>query len=286
MNGRNKRMTLSWTVVDGSSPRACEFVARETGLPKGRVKDAMSKGALWVRRKGSPGRRLRRATTVLKKGDIVEFYYDEALLAREPPRGLCLEDFENYSLWYKPSGLMAQGTKFGDHCSLLRQAELFFGGERGVFPVHRLDRETAGLVLTAHTRAAAAKLSRLFREGLVIKRYRAEVSGNLANWKRSGAMEGPVQGREARTEFTFREYRIETDSSLVDITLGTGRTHQIRRHFAAAGFPLVGDPRYGRGNKNREGMMLCARELVFECPFGGGRRSFCVDRYPDICGSL
>ena len=131
--------------------------------------DAMIKGA--VRAKGKKGgmRRLRRAKTVLKAGDKIEFYYDEKLLSLSPQSSVCLDDRIHYTVWYKPPGLLAQGTAFGDHCSLARQAELLFPS-RPSFLVHRLDREAEGLMLLAHSRAAAAKLSELFQKGGVIKK--------------------------------------------------------------------------------------------------------------------
>ena len=88
-------------------------------------------------------------------------------------------DQSRYSVWFKPAGLMSQGTKYGDHCSLLRLAGLFFKSKRKVFPVHRLDREASGMVLIAHDKTAAGKLSRLFRSQQIIKRYRAQELWNF-----------------------------------------------------------------------------------------------------------
>jgi len=68
---------------------------------------------------------------------------------------------------------------FGDHCSLLRQAELFFKGSRKVFLVHRIDREADGVMLIAHTKEAAARLSELFQKKLIAKEYHVVVLGDL-----------------------------------------------------------------------------------------------------------
>ena len=78
------------------------------------------------------------------------------MLALAPLQPDLISDQYRYSVWHKPVGLMTQGTGFGDHCSLLRQAELFFKSRRGVFPVHRLDREAAGIVILAHDKKATA----------------------------------------------------------------------------------------------------------------------------------
>src|SRR5690606_8635717 len=112
--------------------------------PKGRIKDAMNKGAVWHKR-GSKTRRLRRATQILSAGDELALYYNPDVLALVPPAPVLLADESQYSVWIKPAGLLAQGSQEGDHCALLRLAELALG--RPVFLVHRLDREAAGLML-------------------------------------------------------------------------------------------------------------------------------------------
>ncbi|MBN2298302.1 MAG: RluA family pseudouridine synthase, partial [Deltaproteobacteria bacterium] len=229
-------------------------------------KDAMNKGAVWLTRKKGKRMRIRRAKAPVISGDTLELYYDEELLALTPGHAVCMADHDHYSVWYKPAGLLAQGTNFGDHCSLLRQAELFFDPRRQVFLVHRLDREASGLVLLAHSRTAAAKLSALFQQGLVEKRYRIEVLGDLSG-KPCGVIDLPIDKKEAITAFELISYDPGTHISLADVTIKTGRLHQIRRHFSMIGFPVMGDPRYGRGNKNEQGMMLEAVSLAFVCPF-------------------
>ncbi|HHO75512.1 MAG TPA: RluA family pseudouridine synthase [Deltaproteobacteria bacterium] len=245
---------------------ASDVLAEHTGISKAKVKDAMNKGAVWLKR--AKGRRmcLRRAKAQVVSGDTLELYYDPQLLALTPGRAECLADHDHYSVWYKPAGLLTQGTNFGDHCSLLRQAELYFVPRREVFLVHRLDREASGLVILAHSRTAAAKLSALFQQGLVEKHYRIEVLGDLSG-KTRGVIDLPIDTKEASTVFEVIKYDPGSHTSLVDVQIKTGRLHQIRRHFSMIGFPVMGDPRYGRGNKNEQGMMLEAVSLAFECPF-------------------
>jgi tRNA pseudouridine32 synthase/23S rRNA pseudouridine746 synthase len=247
---------------------ACDFLAAQTGLSKSRIKDAMAKGAVWIKKKKRGARRrLRRATTLLNPGDFLELYYDEKLLALKPPQSECVKDLSRYSVWYKPAGLMTQGTMYGDHCSLLRQAEIFFGPSGNVFLVHRLDREASGLVLIAHDSGAAAKLSELFRKNQIIKRYRVEVLGNLAQETHHGTITLPLDNNPAITEFEVGEYDPNRNISTATVIIKTGRLHQIRRHFDMIGFPLMGDPRYGKGNKTSDGMKLSAERLEFRCPF-------------------
>jgi tRNA pseudouridine32 synthase/23S rRNA pseudouridine746 synthase len=259
------------TIIPPSfSGTACDFLAAESGISRGRIKDAMNKGAVWLKRKnrGKLGR-LRRATAPLLAGDYIEFHYDQRLLAVKPRDARCIADRGRYSVWYKPAGLLAQGTMFADHCSLLRQADLFFKTSREAFLVHRLDRETAGIMLVAHDKGAAAKLSALFREKTIIKKYRAVVHGDLRVKGVQGVIKLLLDGKPAVTEFEVTAYDAETDSTTATVIIRTGRLHQIRRHFAMIGFPVMGDPRYGSDNKNTEGMKLFALSLRFRCPFAG-----------------
>ncbi len=251
----------------GTSP---DFLVRESGISRARIEDAMNKGAVWIRRRnrGRPGR-LRKATAPVFGGDYIELHYDERLLAARPTEARCISDQGRYSVWHKPAGLLAQGTMFGDHCSLLRQADLFFKTSREVFLVHRLDRETAGLMLVAHDRDAAAKLSALFREKKIIKEYSAVVLGDLSTTGTEGVIRLPLDGKPAVTGFEVRSYDAERNTTEVNVVIGTGRLHQIRRHFDMIGFPVMGDPKYGKGNKNTEGMKLSALSLRFRCPFTG-----------------
>lgn len=262
-----KKFSVRIVIDSGTSGKASDILADQAGLPRSRVKDAMNKGAVWLKSKKGGLLRLRRATCLLRSGDIIELYYDEKLLSLKPPLVKCMSDLKHYSSWYKPSGLLSQGTKYGDHCSLMRQAELFFRPLRKVFLVHRLDREASGIMLLAHNREAAAKLSELFRKNQVIKRYRAEVLGDIGSLGLTGTIEFPLDGRQSLTEYEVESYNPADRTSSVTIVITTGRLHQIRRHFDMIGFPVIGDSRYGTGNKNIEGMKLTAAALKFRCPF-------------------
>lgn len=268
------RVTLSLTVDGVAATSAAALLAAHSGLSRGRIKDAMTKGAVWLRRGRGRRRRLRRATTELRSGDVLELFYDAELLARRPPPALCLRDGPHYSLWFKPAGLLTQGTDYGDHCSLERQAEQRRGAPRGAFVVHRLDREAAGLVLLAHDSAAAAKLSELFRDHRIIKRYRVRVLGDLAARGPEGVIGLPLNGRAAQTEYRVTGYDRASGTSTAEVQIRTGRLHQIRRHFEAIGYPVLGDSRYGSANAHPDGLQLLAYGLAFRCPFTGCQQSF------------
>jgi tRNA pseudouridine32 synthase/23S rRNA pseudouridine746 synthase len=149
----------------------------------------------------------------------------------------------------------------------MRQAELYFQSSREIFLVHRLDREASGVMLLAHSKDAAAKLSELFQKNLVSKRYLVAVLGNLGEKCRHGTINLPLDGKPSLTEFTVKSFTPETNTSIADVSIRTGRLHQIRRHLDMIGLPVIGDPKYGTGNKNTEGMKLSAVSLKFRCPF-------------------
>lgn len=260
------RLSLKHRVVAGDPPVAADLLAKATGLSKGAVKDAMRKGAVHVGRSGRGLNRLRRETATVRPGDLLEIHYDAALLALVPPAPRLVRDAVRWSCWWKPAGLLTQGTPFGDHASLLRLVEKAL--DRTAHPVHRLDREVEGLVLVAHDAAAAASLSELFRSGKVVKRYRAEVVGDVAAARGTeGIVETPIDGKPARTLWRVAEFDAARGTTALDVTIETGRQHQIRRHLESIGHPVLGDPRYGSGNKNREGMRLAAVFLSFRDPF-------------------
>lgn len=257
--------SLRITVAPEDAGTACELLAARAGLAKSRVKDAMCKGAVWLTGKRGGRKRLRKATAQLSPGDILDLYYDTRLLSVHPPVAQCLHDAVHYSVWLKPAGLLAQGTDYGDHCSLVRQVEVHFRLKRPVLPVHRLDREAVGLMILAHTKAAAAKLSKLMQEKGIEKQYRVTVVGRLR--QEQGEIDLPLDNKPAVTRYALIAYDSTAHTSVVEVTLKTGRLHQIRRHFAMLGHPVLGDPRYGVGNKNSTGMELVAHLLAFRCPF-------------------
>lgn len=266
-----KRRVAAWDPLV-----ALDFLSTHTGLSRSRIKDAMDKGAVWHIRNPRKGRRLRCVNAALKPDDRIALYYDPAILSRLPQAAECLADQKFYSVWNKPAGLLTQGTLYADHCSLLRRVEMHFREQRKVFPVHRLDRETRGLVMVAHGRRPAASFSKLFQEKKILKKYRAEVLGDLRGYANgnSGILEMPLDDKPATTNYTILYYQPQIDATVVDIHLHTGRYHQIRRHFDMIGHPVIGDPRYGCGNKNTQGLRLAAVRLSFTCPFSKQRLTF------------
>lgn len=246
-----------------------DFLVETTGLSKQIVKDAMNKGAVWVTQKKKT-LRLRRATKQLPANTPIEFYYDPQVLARKPETPELIAANPHYSVWFKPHGLLSQGSQWGDHCSILRWIEL--NGEsvsgikiRDVFLVHRLDGDAAGLIIIAHTGQAAAKLSLLFHEHKIQKSYHAWVSGEVQTPIEGLKIQSPIEDKPAVTH--LNTLRLTNDQSLLNVTIETGRKHQIRRHLASLGHPIIGDRLYGSAAKVP--LQLLAYRLEFICPFKG-----------------
>jgi 23S rRNA pseudouridine1911/1915/1917 synthase len=192
----------------------------------------------------------------------------------------------------KPAGVVvhpARGHRTGTLAQALRGRAA--GGEdparAGI--VHRLDRDTSGLLVVARTEAAHRALKQLIARRALRREYLALVDGRPP--ARSGTIDAPIgrdrrdrmlmsldsdDPREARTHFVTEQAL--PDTTLLRVTLETGRTHQIRVHLAAIGHPVTGDPQYGRpggagpGPGRRHGLarqFLHATRLAFDHPVSG-----------------
>ncbi|MBQ4639641.1 MAG: RluA family pseudouridine synthase [Clostridia bacterium] len=159
------------------------------------------------------------------------------------------------------------------------------GGEMRPGIVHRLDKDTSGLMLVAKNDAAHAFLSQELADRKMEKHYRAMVFGKMKEEK--GVIEAPIarsktdrkkmavdkDGRYARTEWTLLEQR--ADRALLDVHIITGRTHQIRVHMHSIGHPVLGDVIYGHKHLPKaERLMLHAYSLSFTHPTTGERMTF------------
>ena len=193
-------------------------------------------------------------------------------------------------LCVKPAGVLSE-EKPGGLPALLRETLGDPGAE--IDPVHRLDREAAGLMVYARTRRAAAELTRQITEHTFRKEYLALVHGAPAETQ--GRMEDLLlhSSRENKTYVVSRErkgvrkaaleYTVlcsREGLSLVRIRLLTGRTHQIRAQFSSRGMPLAGDRRYG-ATGDRGGLALWSCRLAFAHPSTGERMDFFRSPPPD-----
>ncbi len=207
---------------------------------------------------------------------------------------------EHLAVVDKPAGLVVHAAP-GHHGDTLVDAlgDLLGGGEPerpGI--VHRLDRDTSGLLIVARDAEAHRRLAAMIKRREPHRAYRALIEGRPRS--RTGTIDAPlgrdpraperraVRGRgsrPARTHFTVLE-TLPADS-LVEARLETGRTHQIRAHFAAISHPVAGDPRYGHpGRHGLERQFLHSAELRFEHPFTGERLAFSSELPPDLAAAL
>jgi 23S rRNA pseudouridine1911/1915/1917 synthase len=200
----------------------------------------------------------------------------------------------------KPPGLVVHPAPSHTGVTLVELlAELSGGGEPerpGI--VHRLDKDTSGLMVVARNDASHRSLAEQIRTREAKREYRALVEGHLD--ARTGTIDAPlgrhrrrraqmaVRGsgsREARTHFEVLE-TLPSDTFLA-ARLETGRTHQIRAHFAAIGHPVAGDPRYG--HEGRHGLVrqfLHSTRLAFRHPASGEQLEFHSELPEDLAAAL
>jgi 23S rRNA pseudouridine1911/1915/1917 synthase len=194
--------------------------------------------------------------------------------AQDIPLVIVFED-EHLLVVDKPAGLVvhpAAGNRDGTLVNaLLHHCGGSLSGIGGVARpgiVHRIDKDTSGLLLVAKTDRAHEGLSRQFADHSIERRYAAIVSGVPA--KASGSVDAPLARssfdrkkvaivKDGRGKRAVTHWKVRTalrDAALVECRLETGRTHQVRVHMASIGHPLLGDPVYGRAPKQRQRELL------------------------------
>jgi len=154
----------------------------------------------------------------------------------------------------KPAGLAVQPGE-GVRVSVLDAVERDFGFRP--YLVHRLDKETAGCLVVARSPRAAAGLSALMGGKGAVKTYRAVVAGRPEPAEGIFRDDVRVKGEAVSAETRYRTIESDGRLSLVEAELGTGRNHQIRQHFAMAGYPIIGDDKHGDFKLNK----VLAKEL-------------------------
>ena len=200
----------------------------------------------------------------------------------------------------KPPGLVVHAAPSHSGPTLVDALGDLLGGGDPERPgiVHRLDKDTSGLLVVARTEEAHRALARQVKAREVERVYLALAQGRIRS--RTGTIDAPIGrhsrqrtrmavsgagSREARTHFTVRE--LLPDDSYVEARLETGRTHQIRAHFAAIGHALAGDPRYGEpGRHGLTRQFLHAHRLAFEHPASGRWVEFRSELAPDLSEAL
>ncbi len=257
-----------WQAGEGDAGQRIDnfLLRRLKGVPRSVIYRILRKGEVRVnaRRIGPEYR--------LEAGDRVRVPPLRTAAERPAPRpgaGLAaqleaaiLHEDERLLVVNKPAGLAVHGGS-GVSYGVIEALRALRPGERELELVHRLDRDTSGCLMVAKRRSLLRLLHALQREGRIEKTYLALLAGR---WRRGAArVDAPLRknvmqggermvrvaadGKEAVTE--FRAVRRFADSTLVEATLVTGRTHQIRVHAAHLGTPILGDAKYGDAEANR-----------------------------------
>lgn len=259
------------------------------GITRSRVKNSIEKGLVKV-----GGKEQKKSGYSLKEGDLVEISFEEPVelsaIPQDLPIDIVYED-EDLVVINKAQGMVthpATGSPDGTLVNALLFHVKDLSGINGVLRpgiVHRLDKDTSGLIMVAKNDFAHLSLSTQIAEKSAKRYYIALVDGNIK--EDNGIIEQPIarhhtdrkkmtvdkQGRSAKTAYKvlerFQKY------TLVEYELFTGRTHQIRVHSAFKHHPVVGDPVYGGSNKfHLNGQLLHAYKLVLTHPRTGKTLTF------------
>lgn len=243
------------------------------------IKQIMQKGCVWLET-GKYTQRLRRAKKTMVKGQILHCYYNEDVLSTIPQPAKCVSDEGEYSIWNKPSGMLSQGSKWGDHCTVHRWAEKHLKPERPAFIVHRLDRAANGVIIIAHEKKVAAKFSLMFKNKEIEKHYVVKVVGDFSTLDgfdpNRTTIKHALEGKAAISHIYFIQYDLKKNESLLNVSIETGRKHQIRKHLSQAGYAVVGDRLYGVESKNMLNLQLSASSLSFICPIKKEEKKFMI----------
>jgi 23S rRNA pseudouridine1911/1915/1917 synthase len=275
------------------------LVTRLTGLSRSYVANAMKAGAVNVNGAAA------KPSRILEPGDLLRFDIDPPAVPEVLPQAIPLDIvFEDETLLVvnKPAGLVthpAHGSLDGTLVNGLLAHVRTLPGEaiRGGL-IHRLDRDTSGLLVVAKTEAALATLGRAMQKRYIQREYRGLVEGVLRE------AEGTIRGAIGRDTRNRMRYAIRTDgkpsithyavreqmrnAAELAFRLETGRTHQIRVHLAALGHPIVNDPLYGRPDSRLPlpGQALHAWKLEFKHPVTKEYLAFEVEPPADYLAAL
>ena len=288
-----KRVTLEASPADAGRTLQA-FLHQRCGLSHAIARGLIDAGA--VRAAAPPPVRPGDYARRLRPGERFEVAWDPGTRYREQPaerpgRGYdVLHRDDAVIVIDKKPEVLSVPTALRSEDSLL---ERLLESEKGrglrhaeVFAVHRLDRDTSGLLLFARTGPALGALKEQFADRSLERRYLAVVEGNLeedrgrfesrvvedARTLKVRSTRLPGKGREAVTDYEVSE-RLP-GATVVTVRLRTGRKNQIRVHFAEAKHPIVGDRRYGRTSPHIGRTALHAMRLAFIHPATGRRMSF------------
>lgn len=248
---------------------AIEILALHTPLSKVLLKKCLSMGSVWCKQK-SKLKRLKKHKEIIENQGLLLLYYDPSLLKIFEKKDVllenltCLKQEKEWGVWHKTPLFPTTASPWSDILSL--EGLVSLKQNRQAFACHRLDKEVEGPVLMTYTK----KMFRVFQEQFqtqAIEKYYEAICFIPSGFSvpLQGTWEFPLENKKSKTEFIFEGY-ITPNKGVFKLKLLTGRFHQLRRHLALAGLPIMGDPLYGKNNKNNEGLQLRCYELIFSIP--------------------
>ncbi|WP_372652803.1 pseudouridine synthase [Halobacteriovorax sp.] len=255
-----KKFSFRGKIKDKENITLVDFLAEVTPLSKSLIKKHANNGGVWIKKRGlGPLNRIRRVKTVLTPDDYIECHYDPNLPEVDMSLVAQIHETKDWGIWYKPAGILTEGTKYGDQASMIRHIEKI---KPHAYPIQRLDRETSGLMIVAYKEKVSRIFTKSTKSGLITKSFQAEVLGQLRSSE--GDISFNIDGRSAKT--IYKVHQELEFSSLIEIEMPTSRFHQARQHLAKIKHPIIGDPKYGRHNKNDDGLKLVAHKIELKDP--------------------
>lgn len=230
-----------------------DFLANRLRVTKRAAKAMLDARVVWVNR-----RLVWIARHALRPGDKVAFVVRPGTGARQDktaerrPHIRILWQDDHYLAADKPAGVLTQGRDSAEE--LLRAQE----GNPAIAAVHRLDRETSGVLLFAKTAEALEAAIALFKTHRVLKQYAAIVAGDVE--RQASTLTETLDGERAVTH--LKRLRATPDASFLSLRIETGRTHQIRRHLAGIRHPVVGDRQYGVKKSDDPRVLSVTRQML------------------------
>ena len=277
------------SVEDNEGLRIDRYLSEKLELSRSKIQKLMKEEKIIVNGKSVSNSYSVKLEDIIEINDKLD--YTISVEPEDIPLNIVYED-DDLIVINKESGMVVHPAP-GHYTGTLVNALLYkygkLAGEEfrpGI--VHRIDKDTSGLMLVAKTPETLEKLSEMISKKEVERRYKAIVDGVIKH--ETGTIDAPigrdlnnrqkmavtdVNGKEAITHFKVLE-RFD-NNTLIECVLDTGRTHQIRVHMAYIGYPINNDPLYGKGKCSDFGQMLHSYYIKFNHPRDGKELSFEVD---------